>query len=476
MNPRYVVIAGALAVVPGLAACSGAGGTAPVPQSGAAASERSAVRPDSTKIQHVVIMIQENRSFDNLFATFPNADGATSGYYLKKVNGQYKRTPIQLAEGGLPNFDFNHSYKQFIPDYDNGGMDGFAQEGYSGNHPAGTKMYQYVNPSQIQPYWTLAQQYALADAMFQTQGSGSFTAHQDLIAGGTRYTYNNHIGSIIDYPNESTNWTCGAPPGTFTTLLTKTKQYLENGGPFPCFTYAGGTLRDLLDAKGVTWKYYAPPGKNDSIGVLWNAFGAIQAVYKSSEWPPSTQSWNCGNASCVTWPQTNVLTDITNGQLPAVSWVVPDQLDSDHPHSPTGQDDGPSWIASVVNAIGTSSYWNSTAVIVLWDDWGGFYDHVPPPFFDNAGGLGFRVPMIVISPYVPAGTIAHTQYEFGSVLKFVENTFGLGSLGTTDVRATSIGNIFNFNQKKRAFKVIQSPHDRNYFLRRPPSYQPVDSE
>ena len=112
----------------------------------------------------------------------------------------------------------------------------------------------------------------------------------------------------------------------------------------------------------------------------------------------------------------------------------------------------------------------------MWDDWGGFYDHRSPPFFDNAGGLGFRVPMLVISPYVPAGTIAHTQYEFGSILKFAEQTFGLGSMGTTDVRATSIGNIFNFKQKARAFKVIPAPHDREYFLHRPPSYEPVDTE
>jgi phospholipase C len=474
MHVRHLAFLGALSSLSIFAACSAADQPAPLISSNQATTLSGQAREQSgSTIQHIVIMIQENRSFDNLFATFPNADGATSGYYLK--NG--KRILIQLTEGGLPNLDFNHAYKQYVADYDNGGMDGFAQEGYDGNHPAGTKMYQYVNPSQIQPYWTLAQQYALADEMFQTQGSGSFTGHQDLIAGGTRYTYNNHTGSIIDYPkNDSTNWTCGAPPGIVTSMLTKNKQYLDGGGPFPCFTYAGGTMRDLLDAKGVTWKYYAPPGKNDSVGVLWNAYGAIQAVYKSSEWPPSSQPWNCGNASCVTWPQTNVLTDITNGQLPAVSWVIPDQVDSDHPHSLNGEYNGPSWVASVVNAIGTSSYWNSTAIVVVWDDWGGFYDHRTPAFFDNAGGLGFRVPMLVISPYVPAGTIAHTQYEFGSILKFVEQTFHLGSMGTTDVRATSIGNIFNLNQKARTFKVIPSAHGREYFLHRPPSNAPVDTE
>src|SRR5581483_7116649 len=173
------------------------------------------------------------------------------------------------------------------------------------------------------------------------------------------------------------------------------------------------------------------------------AFAAIDAVYNGPEW-----------ATNISMPETNVLNDVTNSQLPAVSWVIPDQVDSDHAHSKTGTYTGPQWIASVVNAIGTSSYWNSTAIVVVWDDWGGWYDHVPPPFLDDAGGLGFRVPMLVISPYVAPGTIAHTQYEFGSILKFVEQTFHLGSLGTTDVRAASIGNIFHFNQKARHFKVI----------------------
>ena len=134
-----------------------------------------------------------------------------------------------------------------------------------------------------------------------------------------------------------------------------------------------------------------------------------------------------------------------------------------------GKDDGPSWVAAVVNAIGKSGYWNSTAIVVVWDDWGGFYDHVHAGVFrSRPDGLGFRVPMLVISPYVPAGTIAHTQYEFGSILKFVEETFGLGSLGTTDVRATSIGNIFNFNAKARSFHLIPASRSTRILFARTP--------
>ena len=183
-------------------------------------------------------------------------------------------------------------------------------------------------------------------------------------------------------------------------------------------------------------------------GALWNAFAAIDAVYNI---PSGRRVRSPGIAAThfVTARDEHPLTTSRThssqqfrGSFPTRSIPIIRTLK-------TGQYTGPAWVASVVNAIGQSSYWNSTAIIVVWDDWGGFYDHVPPPFFDNAGGLGFRVPMLVISPYVPAGTIAHTQYEFGSILKFAEQTFGLGSMGTTDVRATSIGNIFNFKQKAR---------------------------
>jgi phospholipase C len=220
----------------------------------------------------------------------------------------------------------------------------------------------------------------------------------------------------------------------------------------------------LLDAAGVSWKYYSPPVVGGS-GALWNAFDAIKAVRNGSEWGVN-----------VTDSDTQIFTDISNGALPAVSWVIPDRDNSDHPESPSYN--GPSWVASVVNAVGQSSYWQNSAVIVLWDDWGGFYDHVPPKFFDQWGGLGFRVPMIVISPYALGGSssspyVSHTQYEFGSVLKFVEQTF---SLGNTDKRATSIVDCFDFMQQPRSFSVIPSAYHRTFFEHQKPSNLPVDTE
>jgi phospholipase C len=226
-------------------------------------------------------------------------------------------------------------------------------------------------------------------------------------------------------------------------------------------------MRDLLDAKSVSWKYYSPPVIGGS-GNMWNAFDAIKAVRDGPEWGVN-----------VTNSDTQIFTDISNGALPAVSWVIPDGEDSDHPREKAG-DTGPSWVASVVNAIGQSSYWSTTAIIVVWDDWGGFYDHVSPPFQDDWGGLGFRVPMIVLSPYALGGGstnyVSHTQYEFGSILKFIEGTFRLGTLGTTDVRATSIVDCFDFTQQPRAFSVIPSKYRRSYFIHRGPTHVPVDTE
>jgi phospholipase C len=440
----------------GVAACGGAGSALP--------TKSMAFRTTSSApIQHIVVVIQENRSFDNLFATFPGADGATQGP-MKTTSGSDIYVPLKEAKLA-EHCDFGHGYHGFLRSYDDGKMDGFGLAGNkcSGNH---TAAYQYVDPADIKPYWELAKKYVLADQMFQTQGSGSFTAHQDLIAGNTVYAGTTR--TMIDYPT-STPWGCDAPPGTRTSKLTWNGSQLVyhfNAGPFPCMHYA--TIRDLLDAKSISWKYYSPPVEGGE-GQLWNAFDAIKAVRYSSEWGTN-----------VTDSEKRIFTDISKKRLPAVSWVIPDRQNSDHPAS--GSDTGPSWVSSVVNAVGESPYWPNTAVIIVWDDWGGFYDNVPPPFLDHWGGLGFRVPMIVVSAYAPKpqpgshSFISHTQYEFGSILKFIEKTFGLGTLGTTDKRANNLLDCFDFSQGPHRFRPIKASYSRSFFERQRPSYQPVDEE
>jgi phospholipase C len=407
--------------------------------------------PQPPYIKHLVIVIQENRSFDNLFATYPGADGATTG---QTHDGQ----TVPLKKASLKDVvDLDHQWVTFLTEYDGGKMDGFDLIHFHspGQPPAGLFPYRYVDPSKIQPYWTMAQRYVLADHMFERQSSGSFVGHQELIAAGTPIQPGE---SLVDEPTNMP-WGCDAPPGTKTSMLTS-EQYLRNKGPFPCLDYK--TLRDSLDAKSVSWKYYAPRFSFQSGGWLWSPFDAIRAVRYGPEWQTNVSS-----------PETNFFADLSANKLAAVTWIVPDKHNSDHPGS--GSNHGPSWVAQVVNAIGQSREWKSTAIVVIWDDWGGWYDHVPPPQLDYQG-LGFRVPMIVISPYVPRGYISHTEYEFGSIARFIEDNWGLKGLGRSDVRATSIGDVFDFTKPPRAFFPIPAEYSRSYFLRQRPSFQPVDTE
>jgi phospholipase C len=441
---------------------NGASGAA-APQRVSPASSSSSASP----IQHVVVIVQENRSFNDFFATFPNADGATQGLMKTSTGDQYVTLKkVNLAEP----CDFTHSYHSFQKADDGGKMDGFNLEGggrgqQCRDNPTGP--YQYVNPQQIAPYWDIAMQYVLADHTFQTQGSGSFTAHQDLIAGATIIDPE-QTRSLVDLPTNEP-WGCDSPPGTHTSVLRYIHagvfKYKAHTGPYPCLTYH--TIRDLLDAKSISWRYYCPPVFGGT-GNMWNAFDPIKAVREGPEWGVN-----------VTDSDTQIFTDISKGVLPAVTWVIPDGEDSDHPGQQ--EDDGPSWVASLVNAVGQSSYWNTSAIIIVWDDWGGFYDSFPPPLQDHWGGLGFRVPMMIVSPYAREGSgsggyVSHTQYEFGSILKFIEGTFGLGSLGTTDVRANSLVDSFDFTQQPRSFSVIPSKRNKAYFIHRGPTHVPVDSE
>jgi phospholipase C len=467
-------------VVTMLAACA----------SGSSASSPAQVLPisDSTSsgspIKHVIVLVQENRTFNMLFAKFPGATGTIVG--KKKIGaGKHAKTEsINLTEVNLyTGFSPSHLYVAYRTAYDGGKMDGFNDIIYNPNgKKEGAEPYQYVNPQQIAPYWTMAEQYALANKMFQTQGSGSFTAHQELIRGDTAI---NSSESMIDYPSESKVWGCDAPAGTTTPLITTQLKYEPTAGPLPCtkaFPSSGSdylTLRDLMDGASppVSWKYYTPQLGPYGPGSLWNAFDVIAPVRYGSEWGTN-----------VNWPETNIFNDITNGDLPAMSWVIPDFYNSDHPGH--GKDTGPSWVASIVNAIGQSSYWNTTAIIVTWDDWGGYYDPVKPPSIDNQGGMGFRVPMIVISPYSretsssQPGYISNVVYSFGSILRFAEDTFGLGRLGTTDSTCNSIGpesgsqggDMLDFSQKPRKFTVIPSKYSKAYFLHQKPSGLPVDTE
>lgn len=395
--------------------------------------------PSSSMIDHVVIIIQENRTVDNLFNGFPGADTVRSGLNSQGQQVPFKERPLNWGA------DIAHSHGTFVTEYDSGKLDGFDQAGTTSkscnNH--GDCPYAYVPQSEVQPYFDMGEQYVFGDRMFQGNQGPSFPAHQELISANASIDSNpadpqvsgNPIGTGI----HGSGGGCDSAPGTLVNTIPLEPIGAPEGNPiFPCFDRP--TLATLLDQAGISWRYYQKsPGKG-----LWHAFDAIKAVHDGPEINTN-----------VIYPSETILTDIQNGNLASVSWVTPDGDHSDHSGN-VNDTGGPSWVTAIVNAIGQSQYWNHTAIIVTWDDWGGWYDHVPPPIRDNYE-LGFRVPLLVISPYAKAGYVSHSQHEFGSILHFTEDVFGLPSLGGSDAIADDLSDCFDFTQAPRTFQPISAP-------------------
>jgi len=424
-----------------IAGCNGTTTVTPTPPA----------NPVRQYIKHVVIVVQENRSFDNLFAGFPGADAPRYGY------AGSKRIPLHATPLENPG-NIENNWRDAIAGWNHGKMNGFEHEHFYGGPR--NFAYAFVPRAESAPYWTLARRYVLADRMFPTEFGPSYTAHLSLIAANTTIEPTVPIAEV-DAP-DTLKWGCEAPQGarTFTLDAQRVERF---NGPFPCYSHFP-TIARRLDAAGVSWKYYAAPLRG--IGEVWSEFSSVRDVYYGADWKN------------VISPQTRVLRDAAAGTLADVTWVTPDWKDSDHTGS--GSNRGPSWVTAVVNAIGESRDWNSTAIFLLWDDWGGWYDDVPPPQLDFRG-LGIRVPCIVISPYAKAGYVSHTQYEYGSILKFVESVFGLPpvgppSRGFTDTRAANMLDAFDFTQAPRAFVPISAPYGKAAFLHEQPSYVPPDSQ
>jgi phospholipase C len=290
-------------------------------------------------------------------------------------------------------------------------------------------------------------------------------AHQFLISGTSAPTAGSNLFAAENPDTPSApDAGCYAPVGSTVALIDPTGSETSNPAIYPCFEHQ--TLTDLLEAKGHTWRYYTPPGP-----AIWNGPEAVQHICGPNAAPPNaTACVGADYTSHVILDQTQILTDITNNQLPEVSWVIPSGKYSDHAGS-LGNTLGPSWVASVVNAIGNSPYWANTAIFITWDDWGGWYDHVPPPqVLVNCAQwgcgyvYGFRVPLIVVSPYAKAQYISKTQHDFGSILKFIEGNFSLSSLGYADAAADDFSDCFDYNQSPLPFQTIPSALKAEYFL------------
>ena len=446
--------------------------------------------------QHIVIVVQENRTPDNLFFALCAKRGACS------VNPNAKQYDIQTAHwldkhaaGGITEpfavplangYSSTHGHSAFVDQCDldiasgQCRMDAAGDVRCGGQCPANAS-FAYVDNSSgiLDPYLTMATRYGWANYMFQTNQGPSFPAHQ-FIFGATSAPSpdDDHAGYFASENKiESGRDGCTAKP-------TETVQIIDPNGYedpknriFPCFEHA--TLADLLDGNQLSWKYYAP-----SAGSLWNAPNAIAHICVPKNGGCTGTSW----AQDVDLVPADVLTDIAACQLRNVAWVIPTGQNSDHPLGNTGG--GPSWVASIVNAVGTSrcknadksSYWDSTAILVTWDDWGGWYDHEAPQFLPYPEGgyqFGFRVPFLFISAYTPKRYIDNRRNDFGSIVRFVENNFGIseGALTFADSRAT--GDLSEFVDKKqqpRQFRKIRAPLSERYFVEDKSPPTPPDEE
>lgn len=370
-------------------------------------------------IQHIVFIVRENRTFDSYFGTFPGANGATSGQIS---TGQ--TIPI-IHESDRTPTDIGHGWQDTLTAMDHGKMDGFNLIGGGNNHgdyEAYTQFWQQDIPN----YWTYAQSFVLGDNMFSSLHGPSVPNHL--------YTIAAQSGGAI---NETVSGTpgCDAPSSSLIPVLNPTTGQITN--VYPCFDF--NTLADLVQSAGLTWKYYAP-GPQQS-GYIWSALDDIRHIRNSSLWTTNVPNFS------------TFASDALNGRLPNVSWLVSNGQLSEHP--PYSTCDGENWTVQQINAIMQGPQWNSTAIFLTWDDFGGFYDHVTPPTLD-VYGLGPRVPLIIISPYAKSGYITHTQYEFSSFLKFAEDDFNLLSLTARDQQANDMTDAFDFTQSPRPPLVLST--------------------
>jgi len=471
-QPGTILLCGLLLCAMGLLAMmGGCGGTS-------SSSQTPPPPPPAAKIQHVVIIFQENRTPDNLFhdpvLMQRGADIASSG--IDSKGNKITLTPTTLST----DYDMGHSHKSFLEAYDNGKMDGADLDSVTCNAgapptcPPPIPEYQYVQASDVGPYFQLAETYTFGDRMFQTNQGPSFPAHQFIISGTSAPTppgeQNSDLFNAenpIGVPGALGNTGCTAPAAEFVNMI-------DPGGSesiemYPCFDHP--TLTDIFDAAKISWRYYAP-----SPGSIWTGPNAIQHLCVPNVAPPNGTSCTSSEyKSNVIFQNTQVLTDIANGQLASVSWVIPTGQESDHATINNGS--GPSWVASVVNAIGNSQYWSNTAIIISWDDWGGWYDHVSPtitggPGIINSYEYGLRVPLIVVSPYAKPAYISHQVNDFGSILKFIEGNFGVSNVapGVSPPYADAttftgdLSDCFDFNQTPLTFQKIQAPLDAKHFL------------
>jgi phospholipase C len=364
----------------------------------------------ATVIQHVVFILKENHTFDNYFGGFPGVDGVAKG---KTHNGRLavlRRPPEMIPR------DIAHTNLAALVGIDHGKMDRF--DLLSGAFQESRLMnYTQYQPDQIPNYWALASRFVIGDEFFSSEHGPSFPNHLFTIAA--------QAGGAIDNPDEGGRWGCDSDQFTTVPIID------PKGGRHelpPCFDFP--TVADSINTAGLNWRYYG--ALEGGPGYIWSAFDAIQHIRMGPQW------------------QTNVLADsqfagdVAAGTLANVTWITTEAGHSEHP-AEGDTCNGENETIALVNAIMNSSFWNSTAIFISWDDFGGLYDHVAPPQLD-AWGLGPRVPLLIVSPYSKSGYIEHQQLEFSSVVKFMEELFQLPFLTARDTNSNDMFDAFDFTQ------------------------------
>ena len=376
----------------------------------------------ATPIKHVVFFILENRSFDNIFGAYPGADGASTGM---DRGTQRPLTPSPLQRG----HDLPHCYNCNVASIDGGKMDGFNQTEYADQFA-----YTRFTPGDVKAYFNWAGEYVLADHFFASATGPSFPNHMFTIAATSAGALDN---PWQPYPRLKTmqdagyakSWGCDIAQGGYVEVIDP-EGYLVKVSP--CFDFK--TEGDLLNGAEIPWSYYA--ATNSQLGYIWSAYSAIDRYRNDAAlWAKHIR------------PVDDVMRDIAADRLPPVTWVTPRFQLSQHPEYNFCW--GQNWTISVIDQIMKSPAWKDTAIVLTWDDFGGFYDHVPPVRVDDFG-LGIRVPAMIISPYTKQGYVDSTQYEFSSVLRFIEDNWSLRPyLTKRDANAADLMNAFDFSQAPR---------------------------
>jgi phospholipase C len=444
---RFLAFACAVASAAALGACSGGSTniiTLPAPSPSPVPIQANQ-QVSGSPLAHVIVITMENRTTDNLFSVsaltggkpYPGADAKPVGIGPDGVT-PVAFTPVSLADYRDP----GHAYPELVAEWNNGAMNGFANNnvyplGASGPVKIANFANAFAPPNETILYHQLAYQYALADRMFSSRLVASFPGHQFLIAGQS---------GAADNPPTNV-WGCDSPIGTLAPTFGAAET--AGSGATPCYDYQ--TLGDLLSAANVSWKYYSgPPGTID--GNI-DAYGAIRHVRFGADFAK------------IAMPITNLNSDLQNCTLPSVSYINAPAFASDH--SATLSAGGPGfvadiylqWIQTKFATAAACQYLNNTAIIVTWDDSGGWADHVAPPKDAAGASYGLRVPLIVISPYVKSGYtaavpsgylpfVSHVQHDYGSIIRFIEKNFGVtpGALGQRDAAADDLSDMFNYAQ------------------------------